>query len=88
MSKHLSMPMLAVGAAFDYHAGLLQQPPQLLQRYGLQWLYRLCQEPRRLWRRYLFTNSQFVGLFLAQWLRLWRPQLIDCEPPLKEVRVG
>src|SRR6202020_2446408 len=56
MSKHLSMPMLAVGAAFDYHAGLLQQPPQLLQRYGLQWLYRLCQEPRRLWRRYLYTN--------------------------------
>jgi N-acetylglucosaminyldiphosphoundecaprenol N-acetyl-beta-D-mannosaminyltransferase len=88
MSKHLSMPMLAVGAAFDYHAGLLQQPPQLVQRYGLQWLYRLCQEPRRLWRRYLFTNSQFVGLFLAQWLRLWRPELKDCEPPLKEVRVG
>jgi N-acetylglucosaminyldiphosphoundecaprenol N-acetyl-beta-D-mannosaminyltransferase len=88
MSKHLSMPMLAVGAAFDYHAGLLRQPPQVLQRYGLQWLYRLCQEPRRLWRRYLFTNSQFVGLFLAQWLRLWRPELKDCEPPLKEVRVG
>jgi N-acetylglucosaminyldiphosphoundecaprenol N-acetyl-beta-D-mannosaminyltransferase len=88
MSKHLSMPMLAVGAAFDYHAGLLQEPPRVLQRYGLQWLYRLCQEPRRLWRRYLFTNSQFLGLFLAQWLRLWRPQLKDCEPPLTEVRVG
>ena len=88
MSKHLSMPMLAVGAAFDYHAGLLQEPPRVLQRYGLQWLYRLCQEPGRLWRRYLFTNSQFLGLFVAQWLRLWRPQLKDCEPPLAEVRVG
>jgi N-acetylglucosaminyldiphosphoundecaprenol N-acetyl-beta-D-mannosaminyltransferase len=88
MSKHLSMPMLAVGAAFDYHAGLLNEPPRFLQRYGLQWLYRLCQEPRRLWRRYLFTNSQFVGLFLAQWLHLWHPELKDCEPPLKEVRVG
>jgi N-acetylglucosaminyldiphosphoundecaprenol N-acetyl-beta-D-mannosaminyltransferase len=88
MSKHLSMPMLAVGAAFDYHAGLLDEPPRVLQRFGLQWLYRLCQEPRRLWRRYLFTNSQFVGLFLAQWLHLWRPELQDCEPPMAEVRFG
>jgi N-acetylglucosaminyldiphosphoundecaprenol N-acetyl-beta-D-mannosaminyltransferase len=88
MSKHLSMPMLAVGAAFDDHARLLSEPPRFLQRYGLQWLCRLCQEPRRLWRRYLFTNSQFVGLFLAQWLHLWHPELKDCEPPLKEVRVG
>jgi N-acetylglucosaminyldiphosphoundecaprenol N-acetyl-beta-D-mannosaminyltransferase len=88
MSKHLSMPMLAVGAAFDYHAGLLQEPPAMVQRYGLQWLYRLIQEPGRLWRRYLFTNSQFVGLFLAQWLHVWRPDLADCEPPLAEVRFG
>jgi N-acetylglucosaminyldiphosphoundecaprenol N-acetyl-beta-D-mannosaminyltransferase len=88
MSKHLSMPMLAVGAAFDYHAGLLQEPPAMVQRYGLQWLYRLIQEPGRLWRRYLFTNSQFVGLFLAQWLHVWRPDLTDCDPPLAEVRFG
>jgi N-acetylglucosaminyldiphosphoundecaprenol N-acetyl-beta-D-mannosaminyltransferase len=88
MSMQLSMPMLAVGAAFDYHAGLLQEPPAVLQRYGLQWLYRLLQEPGRLWRRYLFTNSQFVGLFLAQWLHVWRPDLGDCEPPLAEVRFG
>ena len=88
MSMQLSMPMLAVGAAFDYHAGVLQEPPAVLQRYGLQWLYRLVQEPHRLWRRYLFTNSQFVGLFLAQWLHVWRPDLGDCEPPLAEVRVG
>ncbi len=88
MSKHLSMPMLAVGAAFDYHAGLLQEPPAVLQQFGLQWLYRLGQEPGRLWRRYLYTNSQFVGLFLAQWLRLWRPELRDCDPPMAEVRFG
>ena len=88
MSTQLSMPMLAVGAAFDYHAGLLEEPPAVLQRFGLQWLYRLAQEPGRLWRRYLFTNSQFVGLFLAQWLRLWRPELADCDPPLAEVRFG
>jgi N-acetylglucosaminyldiphosphoundecaprenol N-acetyl-beta-D-mannosaminyltransferase len=88
MSRQLTMPMLAVGAAFDYHAGLLQEPPAILQRLGLQWLYRLIQEPGRLWRRYLFTNSQFIGLFFAQWLRLWHPELEDCEAPLAEVRFG
>lgn len=88
MTRYLSMPMLAVGAAFDYHAGLLQEPPAMLQRFGLQWLYRLVQEPRRLWRRYLLTNSQFIGLFLAQWLRVWHPELHDCDPPLAEVRFG
>lgn len=52
--------MLAVGAAFDYGAGSLEPPPQWMQRYGLQWLFRLKQEPGRLWKRYLFTNTQFV----------------------------
>ena len=42
--------MVAVGAAFDYHAGLLQEPPAGLQQFGLLWLYRLAQEPERLWR--------------------------------------
>lgn len=88
MSERLSMPMLAVGAAFDYHAGVLREPPALIQRSGFQWLYRLLQDPARLWRRYLFTNSQFIGLFLVQWLRLWRPELEDCDPPLAEVRFG
>jgi N-acetylglucosaminyldiphosphoundecaprenol N-acetyl-beta-D-mannosaminyltransferase len=88
MSQQLSMPMLAIGAAFDYHAGLLKEPSGFIQRYGLQWLHRLVHEPRRLWRRYLFTNSQFVALFLAQWLRLWRPELEDCDPPRVEARYG
>ncbi len=88
MSQHLQMPVLAVGAAFDYYSGLLNEPPALVQRLGLQWFYRLCQEPRRLWRRYLFTNSQFVGLFVAQWLRIWRPSLGNADKPLTEVRFG
>ena len=88
MSQHLSMPMLAVGAAFDYYSGLLDEPPAFLQRVGLQWLYRLCQEPRRLWRRYLFTNSQYVVLVVAQWLGLWRPNLRDCDVPATDVRFG
>lgn len=61
--------MLAVGAAFDYGAGSLEVPPEFMQRWGLQWLYRLKQEPGRLWKRYLFTNTQFVVLFVKARLR-------------------
>ncbi len=63
--------MLAVGAAFDYGAGNLSEPPRWMQRSGLQWLYRLVQEPERLWRRYLITNTKFlVRLGLAAPRRL------------------
>lgn len=51
---------LCVGAAFDFHAGVLPMAPPWMQQRGLEWLYRLWQEPGRLWRRYLVTNSQFV----------------------------
>lgn len=51
--------MMAVGAAFDYHAGTLKKPPATMQKYGLEWLWRLSLEPKRLFRRYLVTNSQF-----------------------------
>ena len=53
-------PMLAVGAAFDYHAGNLRKPPAFMQRIGLEWLWRLALEPRRLFRRYAITNSQYI----------------------------
>jgi N-acetylglucosaminyldiphosphoundecaprenol N-acetyl-beta-D-mannosaminyltransferase len=52
--------VIGVGAAFDMHAGLLPQAPRWVQRAGLEWLYRLVQEPRRLWRRYLTNNPGFV----------------------------
>lgn len=52
--------MVGVGAAFDYHAGTIQRAPLWMQRSGLEWLHRLCSEPGRLWRRYLFTNSAFL----------------------------
>ncbi|WP_116368284.1 WecB/TagA/CpsF family glycosyltransferase [Parahaliea mediterranea] len=67
--EHLSlldMPMLAVGAAFDFHAGLLPQAPPFMQRYGLEWLFRLYQEPKRLWRRYLFLNPAFIYQLIKQ----------------------
>lgn len=56
--------MMAVGAAFDFHAGTKRQAPKWMQNTGLEWLFRLLQEPRRLWKRYLFTNSYFIYLFL------------------------
>ena len=52
------MPLLAVGAAFDYHAGQLRKPPPWMQRVGLEWLWRLGLEPGRLWRRYLILNPR------------------------------
>jgi exopolysaccharide biosynthesis WecB/TagA/CpsF family protein len=70
MGQHLSMPILAVGAAFDYHAGTLPEPPEWIQQAGLQWLYRLAQDPRRLWRRYLVLNTRFIVGFMLQLLRL------------------
>lgn len=51
--------MMAVGAAFDYHAGELRKPPPIMQKYGLEWLWRLGLEPKRLFRRYAVTNTQF-----------------------------
>lgn len=58
---HLDAPLLiGVGAAFDFLAGTKQQAPRYLQRAGLEWLYRLASEPRRLWRRYLVYNTRFV----------------------------
>ena len=52
--------MVGVGAAFDFHAGIVQRAPGWMQAVGLEWLHRLLAEPRRLWRRYLFTNTLFV----------------------------
>jgi N-acetylglucosaminyldiphosphoundecaprenol N-acetyl-beta-D-mannosaminyltransferase len=52
--------LLGVGAAFDIHAGVLRQAPKWMQHYGLEWLYRLSREPRRLWRRYLHNNPRFL----------------------------
>jgi N-acetylglucosaminyldiphosphoundecaprenol N-acetyl-beta-D-mannosaminyltransferase len=52
---------VCVGAAFDFHAGVKPMAPAWMQRRGLEWLYRLIQEPGRLWRRYLVTNSVFLA---------------------------
>lgn len=58
--------MLGVGAAFDLHAKARKQAPRWVQRAGLEWLFRLFQEPRRLWKRYLYHNPRFIALLLMQ----------------------
>jgi N-acetylglucosaminyldiphosphoundecaprenol N-acetyl-beta-D-mannosaminyltransferase len=67
MRPRLSAPVLVgVGAAFDFHAGLVPQAPMWMQDRGLEWSYRLAHEPRRLWRRYFRYNPRFVGGFARQ----------------------
>lgn len=61
--------MIGVGAAFDYHAGTLRRAPLWMQNSGLEWLYRLVSEPRRLWKRYLVTNTVFILRATIQLLR-------------------
>jgi N-acetylglucosaminyldiphosphoundecaprenol N-acetyl-beta-D-mannosaminyltransferase len=64
--------LIGVGAAFDFHSGRVPQAPRWMQRTGLEWLFRLSTEPRRLWRRYLIQNPLFVLRTLAQLSGAWR----------------
>ena len=65
----LNVPVLiAVGAAFNFHAGTVPQAPRWMMRCGLEWLFRLLAEPRRLWRRYLIGNPRFIFLAIRQLL--------------------
>lgn len=60
---------MGVGGSFDVWAGLTKRAPLWMQRSGLEWFYRFCQEPRRMWRRYLIGNSRFAGMVLGEWWR-------------------
>ena len=68
---------MAVGAAVDFEAGCKPRAPQYVSELGLEWLYRLVCEPKRLWRRYLIEGMPFVGLVLAEKVRQIMPQLIS-----------
>ena len=74
MSSHLGRlnapVMIGVGAAFDFHAGLKRQAPPWMQQRGLEWLFRLVTEPRRLWKRYFLNNPSFIALIIMQELGL------------------
>ncbi len=72
MASHretLSCVMLGVGAAFDFLSGAKPQSPPWMQRMGLEWMFRLCAEPRRLWRRYLVHNPRFLFRFALELAR-------------------
>jgi N-acetylglucosaminyldiphosphoundecaprenol N-acetyl-beta-D-mannosaminyltransferase len=83
----LSMPVLAVGAAFPFIAGQLAQAPAWMQDRGLEWLFRLCAEPKRLWRRYLYLNPAYLFLVALQASRLSR-FATDGTLPVEEVLAG
>jgi N-acetylglucosaminyldiphosphoundecaprenol N-acetyl-beta-D-mannosaminyltransferase len=80
MAEHrsrLTAPvLLGVGAAFDFHAGLLPEAPLWMQRHGLEWSYRLAKEPRRLWRRYLRNNPGYLARVMVRPPRLMDPERV------------
>lgn len=69
--RKLNVVMLGVGAAFDFHAGIKPQAPVWMQQIGLEWLFRLLTEPRRLWRRYFYHNPRFILLALQDLFHDW-----------------
>ncbi len=73
MAEHkdkLQSVMLGVGASFDFYAGNMRESPEWISKIGFEWLFRLTQEPKRLWRRYLILNPRFIWLALLQLLGL------------------
>lgn len=68
-APYLKPIALGVGAAFDFHAGTKSRPPLWVQKNGFEWLYRLASEPRRLWKRYLISNTQFIYFSLGDFLK-------------------
>jgi exopolysaccharide biosynthesis WecB/TagA/CpsF family protein len=77
----LSIPTIAVGAAFDFHADRLAQAPHWMQNRGLEWLFRFVHEPVRLWRRYLLLNPLFIILLALQYLGIRRTTFINEDVP-------
>ncbi|WP_239022726.1 WecB/TagA/CpsF family glycosyltransferase [Pseudoalteromonas distincta] len=65
----LNCVMLGVGAAYDFIAGSKKHAPRWVQKIGMEWLFRLCSEPKRLWRRYLSTNPRFIWHFGKQYFK-------------------
>jgi exopolysaccharide biosynthesis WecB/TagA/CpsF family protein len=84
----LSMPLIAVGAAFDFYAGTVPQAPLRMQQLGMEWFYRLMREPRRLWKRYVLLNPLYVLLVALQAMGLNRFDPSNAVAPLSEMRYG
>ncbi|MFG0291149.1 MAG: WecB/TagA/CpsF family glycosyltransferase [Rhodopirellula sp. JB044] len=88
MKERLPMPLIAVGAAFAFHAGVLEQAPPWMQNAGLEWLFRLTREPSRLWRRYLYLNPTYLTLLGLQKAGLYRKRTDGGQPPQKDLLFG
>jgi exopolysaccharide biosynthesis WecB/TagA/CpsF family protein len=88
LREALSMPALAVGAAFNFHAGELARAPEFMQRNGLEWLFRLVHEPKRLWRRYVLLNPLYLTYLALQKTRLRSFDPQDAVQPVKELSYG
>lgn len=86
--ERLSMPVLAVGAAFSFHAGELDQAPPWMQKKGLEWAYRLYKEPLRLWKRYVLLNPAYLTLLGLQACRLWTLRPTRGVKPKSEILYG
>lgn len=88
MRDRVNMPLIAVGAAFAFHAGVLAQAPRWMQRNGLEWLFRLTREPKRLWRRYLYLNPAFVAMLALQRVGLYKARTDRGVKPTRESLFG
>jgi N-acetylglucosaminyldiphosphoundecaprenol N-acetyl-beta-D-mannosaminyltransferase len=84
----LGRPLIAVGAAFDFHAGLLPQAPLWMQTRGLEWGFRLWQEPNRLWRRYLYMNPLYIYLVVCQKITIKTKYFVSERVPLEQMHFG
>ncbi len=84
----LPLPLLAVGAAFDFHAGTLPQAPEWMQDRGLEWLFRFAQEPRRLFKRYVYLNPLYLTLLFLQLVKLRTKTLDETVAPTSQLRFG
>jgi N-acetylglucosaminyldiphosphoundecaprenol N-acetyl-beta-D-mannosaminyltransferase len=74
LAAHLNVPVVPVGAAFDFWAGRIREAPRFLRSSGFEWMHRLASEPRRLWRRYLLGNPRFLFSATRHWFRAARTQ--------------
>tara|TARA_R110002049_G_scaffold2750_2_gene21717 strand:+ start:592529 stop:593335 length:807 start_codon:yes stop_codon:yes gene_type:complete len=88
MRDRIEMPLIAVGAAFAFHAGALEQAPPWMQKRGLEWLFRLTREPGRLWKRYVTTNPAFLFYLGLQKLGLYQGRTDAGTKPAKEIQFG
>ena len=88
MRSRVNMPLIAVGAAFAFHAGMLAQAPPWMQKRGLEWLYRLIKEPGRLWKRYFTTNPAFLTRLFLQKLGIKKGNPEAGKEPTEEIQFG